>query len=59
MPDPAWSTIFMVLILAINLVGVRYVQFSALKHDAWIFSRVMADIDCMVKSNTGSHLSKF
>ncbi|KAI9323478.1 amino acid permease/ SLC12A domain-containing protein [Dichotomocladium elegans] len=23
MPDPAWSTIFMVLILAINLVGVR------------------------------------
>lgn len=24
MPDPAWSTIFMVLILAVNLVGVRY-----------------------------------
>lgn len=23
MPDPAWSTIFMVLILAVNLVGVR------------------------------------
>jgi amino acid permease len=23
MPDPAWSTIFMLIVLAINLVGVR------------------------------------
>lgn len=23
MPDPAWSTIFMLIILAVNLVGVR------------------------------------
>ncbi|KAI9248287.1 amino acid permease-domain-containing protein [Phascolomyces articulosus] len=63
MPDAAWSAIFLVLIISINMVGVREACESGIfekKPEYWIqiFTTKMNQLDFMVNLNIGSLSSR-